>query len=188
MSMIYKMVFLGETGVGKTSICNRLTNDYFVENQEATIGASFVSHIINDVRLQIWDTAGQERYRSLTPMYYRGADVCVLVYDVSIESTFRRLRDWIKSIYDKGDNPLFVIIGNKIDCTRIISKEQAQMFAETINAFYFETSAKTGENVDECFLQIVKTIRHIPSRASIVETYSIPQPVKLDKKFSTKCC
>ena len=62
------------------------------------------------------------------------------------------------------------------------------MFAETINAFYFETSAKPGENVDECFLQIVKTVRHNPSRASVVDIYSIPQSVKLDKKFSTKCC
>ena len=105
-----------------------------------------------DVSLQIWDTAGQERFRSMAPMYYRQAKAAVCVFDMSNEETFHRLSGWVKILKEHADPSVVVgIAGNKCDKDNSFDKEQAKKFAEGINAKFFETSALTGEGVEELF-------------------------------------
>lgn len=107
----HKVVFLGETSVGKSSIVSRFTRDEFFEFQEPTIGAAFQSksiHLDNcSVRMEFWDTAGQERYRSLAPMYYRGASVAFIVYDITNPDTLNNAKYWINQIKNKGETKLY---------------------------------------------------------------------------------
>lgn len=144
----FKVVFLGETSVGKSSICLRLTCDRFNNYSESTIGASFMTYNVNNTFLEIWDTAGQERYRSLTPMYYRGAQACIMVYDITNRDSFQKIRDWMASIYKNNEDPLVLILGNKTDSqNREVTTEEGSEYAKMIGALFYETSAKTGDNI-----------------------------------------
>ena len=158
---IYKIVLLGNTGVGKTSICSRLTEHHVNTNQEATIGASFLTYVCQGTKLQIWDTAGQERYRALAPMYFRGSHGCILVFDVTNRSSFTELQTWYGSICANNCKPAIIVVGNKIDKARIISYKESKAFADSIDARYAETSAATGESVHQTFDTI---IRHLQER------------------------
>ncbi|XP_019463566.1 PREDICTED: ras-related protein Rab7-like isoform X3 [Lupinus angustifolius] len=138
-----KVIVLGDSGVGKTSLMNQYAYKKFSQQYKATIGADFVTKElqIDDklITLQIWDTAGQERFRSLGPAFYRGADCCVLVYDVNIHKTFDKLNNW-------HDEFLHQVTENKA----------REWCASRGNIPYFETSAKEGYNVDEAFLCVAK--------------------------------
>lgn len=114
-----KCVLVGESGVGKTAIVNRIARDDFVEDSEPTIGAAFVTHNVTlpdgVVRLDIWDTAGQERYRSLAPMYYRGAKVAVVVFAVDSKDSFDGAKQWVKELQRKADDGILIaLVGNKL--------------------------------------------------------------------------
>ncbi|ONI01967.1 hypothetical protein PRUPE_6G169600 [Prunus persica] len=150
---LLKVIVLGDSGVGKTSLMNQYVYKKFHRQYKATIGADFVTKElqIDDklVTLQVWDTAGQERFHSLGAAFYRGADCCVLVYDVNADPT------------DPEAFP-FVLLGNKIDVdggnSRAVSEKKAREWcASKGNIPYFETSAKEDYNVDEAFLCIAKT-------------------------------
>ncbi|KAK8797735.1 putative GTPase [Blastocystis sp. subtype 4] len=163
----YKIVLLGETAVGKSSIVQRYVRDQFLENQESTIGAAFLSQTIkidNDiVKFDIWDTAGQERYHSLAPMYYRGAKGAIVIYDITSRVTFARAKDWVTELKQNSNNPELVIAlaGNKCDLVenREVPKELAEEYAKEANIIFFEVSAKTKENIDLVFETIA---RHLP--------------------------
>ena len=169
LSHAVKLVLLGDSGVGKTSIALRFVHDSYHPFVEATIGATYLSRNVvlpeldepqrsssprKAVELKIWDTAGQERYQSLTPLYFRGAGAALLVYDVTKLHSYQTLQRWVRELKHTGpENVLLTIVGNKSDLTqeRTVSREDAEAYAESIGAVYMEVSAKTGENVKEVF-------------------------------------
>ena len=147
-----KIVLLGDSSVGKTTIINITQGKDFATDQQSTIGACFyIKKIkIDDtiVKLHIWDTAGQERFRSISPMYFRDADVIILVYAINNVTSFQSMRTWYQSIKDTCVTmPKILVFANKIDIEeRVVSKEDGAKFAQEINSPYFEISAKTMRN------------------------------------------
>jgi len=152
-----KVVLLGDTGVGKTSTVLRYVEQRFLTSSTPTIGASFLSKTIwvsgSRVKLQLWDTAGQERFRSLAPMYYRGAAAAVLVYDVTSADTFTKVKEWVKELRTNVfDDLILIICGNQIDRTaRNVDSQEAAEYAKSIGALFFETSAKNNIGIEEMF-------------------------------------
>lgn len=146
-----KIVFLGETGVGKTSLVTRISSDQFHGFQAATIGAAFTSVTCKTAKLQIWDTAGQERYLSLAPMYYRAADLAVVVYSINNPDTLYRLNYWLRELNKHVTKPITVIVvGNKSDLKNntcdLLRIKQSDMIRL---AGTLETSARTGAGISE---------------------------------------
>ena len=156
-----KIILLGDSYVGKTSLLLKYTDDYFSEVAIATIGAEYKEKMITlnnrNIRLQIWDTSGQERYRSIAQNFYRGSDGILLVFDVTNKESFENIKFWLN---DPQVDAKKILIGNKIDLEehRVISKEKMEKLGEKYNLNSFETSAKTGENVDTIFTEITKLI------------------------------
>ena len=160
----HKIIFVGDAGVGKTSIVGRIMDNPFKETYETSIGVDFCSKNIRykglSTKLQIWDSAGQERYKSLIPSYIRNSSIVFLVYDVSKKQTFKNIPEWI-SFIKKIEDSIIVLIGNKSDLTlpRIVPKELVEDYCKKNGIeYYFEASAKTGENVHEIFKNIVKNL------------------------------
>uniref|UniRef100_A0A6B2LJD6 Uncharacterized protein n=1 Tax=Arcella intermedia TaxID=1963864 RepID=A0A6B2LJD6_9EUKA len=161
-----KVVLLGDSGVGKTSLMNQYINKRFTNQYKATIGADFLTKevMVDDrlVTMQIWDTAGQERFHSLGLAFYRGADCCVLVYDVNVQQTFEHLDSWREEFLahcGRGDTETFpfVVLGNKIDKEqRVVSPKRAQAWCQAKGLPYFETSAKDSIYVDQAFQTVAK--------------------------------
>lgn len=161
----HKLVFLGDIYVGKTSIINRFMYESFDNNYQATIGIDFLSKTLylddRTVRLQLWDTAGQERFRSLIPNYIRDSSVAVIVFDITNKQTFISCDKWVEDVKnERGNDAVVVLVGNKIDKAeeRNVTKEEAEAKARSLDAFYIETSAKTGDNVKQLFKQIATTL------------------------------
>jgi len=164
--VLLKVIILGDSGVGKTSLMNRYVNQKFSAQYKATIGADFLTKevSINDkaVTMQIWDTAGQERFQSLGVAFYRGADCCALVYDLTVPKTFESLDSWrdeflIQAGPRNPDNFPFVVIGNKADLTdkRKVTEARAQQWCQSKNNVpYYETSASTAANVERAFQEV----------------------------------
>ena len=163
----YKVVLLGESGVGKSSIAQRYTKNEYSEFQESTIGASFLTKTIerednSRCRFEIWDTAGQERYHSLAPMYYRGAKGCVVVYDITSTQSFEKAQSWVNELQQSCSPDMIIsLVGNKLDRrhSRNVSPNDAEEYARNQDLLYTEVSAKTGEGVTELFDTLS---RHIP--------------------------
>ncbi|KAI9112696.1 hypothetical protein K1719_016362 [Acacia pycnantha] len=169
--ILLKVIVLGDSGVGKTSLMTQYIHKKFNQQYKATIGADFVTKElqIDDrlVTLQIWDTAGQERFQSLGVSFYRGADCCVLVYDVNVLRSFDTLDTWHEEFLKQANSPNprkfpFILLGNKIDIdggnSRVVSEKKAMDWcASKGNIPYFETSAKEDYNIDAAFLCIAKT-------------------------------
>eukprot|EP00672_Neobodo_designis_P025845 CAMPEP_0174851076 /NCGR_PEP_ID=MMETSP1114-20130205/21440_1 /TAXON_ID=312471 /ORGANISM="Neobodo designis, Strain CCAP 1951/1" /LENGTH=204 /DNA_ID=CAMNT_0016085583 /DNA_START=195 /DNA_END=809 /DNA_ORIENTATION=+ len=159
-----KIVLLGETAVGKSSVAARFVRDEFAQNHESTIGAAFLSHTVqlNEglVKLEIWDTAGQERYRSLAPMYYRNAVAALVVYDVTAPDSVRRAREWMRELKRTSDTIIIALLGNKVDLDdkRAVAKREGEEIAQEENVLFFETSAQSGHNVKEAFHAVAKKI------------------------------
>jgi len=161
----FKLVLLGDTSVGKSSIVIRFVKNQFSDLQEATIGAAFLTQTVplNDctVKFEIWDTAGQERYHSLAPMYYRGAAAAIIVYDITSQDTFTRAKSWVKELQRQGTQDVVIALaGNKIDREedRTIQAQEASAYATENNLIFMETSAKTNVNVRELFLSIARKL------------------------------
>ena len=163
-----QILLIGDSSVGKTSLIQRYANGIFKEEYLATVGLDYYTkqEMINNlnVLVKLWDTAGQERFKALTPNYFRNAEGVVLAYDVTNSESFENLKFWINSIKSNlGEKNIFIpiiIIGNKIDMEdmRDITKEDASKFAKENNYKYFETSAKTGEGVDEAIRDLVNQV------------------------------
>jgi len=156
-----KVVLLGDTGVGKSSLVLRFVQNNFKPFSESTIGASFMSKMImvsgKPIKFQIWDTAGQEKYHSLAPMYYRGAAAAIIVYDITRLSTFKTLKSWVEELRSQGPKDIAIAIaGNKADLgsKREVDTAIASAYAEEIGAMYLETSAKDDQNVHDIFVQL----------------------------------
>ena len=154
----YKLIFLGDQSVGKSSILNRFLNDTFTEDYQATIGLDFQSKNIQienqDIHLLLYDTAGQEKFRSLIPMYTRDANIILLVYDITNRDSFNHLPDWLKDLTNINvDEVIFAIVANKIDLNskREVTPEEGQKFADEHNFVFQEISAKTGTGFSDLF-------------------------------------
>ncbi|KAJ6254124.1 ras-related protein rab-5c [Anaeramoeba flamelloides] len=160
----FKLVLLGDSAVGKTSLVLRFCKDQYSEQQEPTIGCSFINHNVeigeNEVKLQIWDTAGQERFHSLAPMYYRGAKGALIVYDISSLESFEKAKDWVKELrYQGNPKAKIALVGNKLDLnSKKVDIEVAQNYATKAGLLFYETSAKTGMGVQEVFLGLAQSL------------------------------
>merc|ERR1711937_134777 len=161
----FKLVLLGDSAVGKSSLVLRFVRGQFFEYQESTIGAAFLTQTValNDttVKFEIWDTAGQERYHSLAPMYYRGAAAAIVVYDITNRDTFQRAKQWVKELQRQGNpNIVIALAGNKSDLNskRKVEPEEAESYANDNGIFFMETSAKTATNVNELFVAIARKL------------------------------
>ncbi|ORX49088.1 hypothetical protein DM01DRAFT_1262359, partial [Hesseltinella vesiculosa] len=164
-----KLVLLGESAVGKSSLVLRFVNREFAENREPTIGAAFLTQKchLNDrtIKFEIWDTAGQERFHSLAPMYYRCAQAAVVVYDITKSATLDKAKSWVKELQRQANQDIVIaLVGNKQDLVledeseRQVATEDAKAYAEEADLLFFETSAKSGENVDQVFAGIAEKI------------------------------
>lgn len=188
----YKVVFLGESSVGKSSIVTRFTRDEFYEFQEPTIGAAFQTKAVRldncTVKMEFWDTAGQERYRSLAPMYYRGAKVAFIVYDITNKDSLINAKSWLKEVERRGEpDCLLVLLGNKLDVneSRQVEREEVAVFSETNNIMFSEVSAKTGININEIMIRVAKELAlKMPSQDPKPDTFIIDN-VRHNTK---KCC
>lgn len=161
----FKLVLLGESAVGKSSLVLRFVKGQFHEFQESTIGAAFLTQTIcldeTTVKFEIWDTAGQERYHSLAPMYYRGAQAAIVVYDILNQDTFARAKTWVKELQRQASpNIVIALVGNKADLAnkRMVQTEEAESYASDNGLLFKETSAKTAVNVPELFEMIAKQL------------------------------
>lgn len=162
----YKLVFLGEQGVGKTSLITRFMYDTFNSQYAATIGIDFLSKTMylddKTIRLQLWDTAGQERFRSLIPSYMRDSNVAVVVYDISSNKSFQAIDKWVEDVkLERGSNVIIAVVGNKNDLNdkREVTTDEAELKAKKLGAsIFFETSTKTGHNVKLLFKKIAQLL------------------------------
>jgi small GTP-binding protein len=164
---IFKIILIGSSSVGKSSILQRYIQKVFNESYSCTIGVDFFMKSLDigdkSIKLQLWDTAGTEKFRSITTGYYRGANAAFVVFDLTSKPTFDCLDEWIQNYY-KYSNPdsekNVVLIGNKSDLVnrREVNEEDIEKFANNNNLMYFETSAKDGKNIDECFYFIAEKL------------------------------
>ncbi len=185
---LFKILVIGESSVGKTCLLLRYTEDTFNASHLATIGIDFKLKelMIDDklIKLQIWDTAGQDRYKSITKTYYKGSQGIVLVYDVTSMDTFEKIQHWIKQIENNASrNVKKVLVGNKCDKEeRQVSTEQGQKLADEKGIKFFETSAKTNENVKEMFEYLTNEIfRNYEEKEESIN-------IKKAKEEHHKCC
>ncbi|MBY8992261.1 MAG: GTP-binding protein [Candidatus Lokiarchaeota archaeon] len=162
----HKVIIVGPSAVGKTSLLNRFVHDEFVLRYKMTIGVDFLTKIIEyqpskSVKLHIWDIGGQERFKFLHRSFYDGAAGALILFDLSRQHTFSSMKTWLSEMRNIMDKEIpKVIIGNKIDLIpeigRIIEKSEVENYAKSENCFYMETSAKTGENVEKAFLELTQ--------------------------------
>jgi small GTP-binding protein len=157
-----KVVFLGESGVGKTAILKRYHQNSFSADFETTVGIDFFGRFLSingsTIHLLLWDTAGQEKYKALAPSYIRGCSIAVLVFDVTSPESYDAAVhevDHVRSI--RNDDAVLFLVANKIDLEGKVSLDAATQFAEDNNCVFFKTSAKTGENTDELFQRMAES-------------------------------
>ncbi|XP_039344553.1 ras-related protein Rab-6B isoform X1 [Mauremys reevesii] len=182
----FKLVFLGEQSVGKTSLITRFMYDSFDNTYQATIGIDFLSKTMyledRTVRLQLWDTAGQERFRSLIPSYIRDSTVAVVVYDITNLNSFQQTSKWIDDVRtERGSDVIIMLVGNKTDLAdkRQITIEEGEQRAKELSVMFIETSAKTGYNVKQLFRRVASAL---PGMESIQEKSKEGMiDIKLDK-------
>eukprot|EP01064_Diplonema_japonicum_P000232 TRINITY_DN1016_c0_g1_i1.p1 TRINITY_DN1016_c0_g1~~TRINITY_DN1016_c0_g1_i1.p1 ORF type:complete len:205 (+),score=37.07 TRINITY_DN1016_c0_g1_i1:67-681(+) len=164
---LMKCIIIGDCGTGKSCILHMFTEGRFLEDQTHTIGVEFGAKIIKvmgkDVKLQIWDTAGQEKYRSVTRSYYRAAAAGLIVFDLTDRKTFQSVEQWLADARRfAGEDIVVMLVGNKSDLSygdqRKVTTQEATQLANDKGMLYFETSAVTGEYVEEAFLKIAKSV------------------------------
>lgn len=164
---LFKILVIGDAGVGKTSLIRRFTKGYFSENTSATIGVDFAVKTLNihgdKVNLQCWDTAGQEKFRSITQSYYRNADAVIMVFDITNRGSFASIPQWLVDVQRyTSKNVIKVLVGNKTDlkgAIRKVSTRSAANLAEFEDLLYLETSAKWDDNVEMLFTELSEQLR-----------------------------
>jgi small GTP-binding protein len=180
-----KIIIVGDSGVGKTSLFTSFADQSYTGSHIPTIGVDFRLKRIQvgdqTVKLQIWDTAGLERYRALTANYFRGADVVCLVYDITCRESFANLKNWIRIIQQTTDEDfMYLVVGNKMDLTayRMVSDEEGALFASSISAGFFETSAKTFLHLTDVFLFMAQEVlkQGVKQQSRVLVMESEPKP------------
>lgn len=167
---LYKLVMVGDSGVGKSNILLRQTKDEFNLESRTTIGVEFATFIVSNkeignkkLKFQLWDTAGQERYRAITAAYYRGAVGVILVYDITKKTSFENIPKWLEEINKHTSDPIIYLVGNKQDLkhSRAIPVEEARKYADDHNMKFIETSALDGRGVREIFTDLASQLYKI---------------------------
>jgi small GTP-binding protein len=173
---LFKVVLIGDSGVGKSNLLSRFTRNEFNLESKSTIGVEFATRSMQiegrRVKAQIWDTAGQERYRAITSAYYRGAVGALLVYDIAKHLTFENADRWLKELRDHSDaNIVVMFVGNKTDLKhmRSVPTEEGKAFAEKNNLLFIETSALDSTNVESAFQQCLTDVYKIVSQREVLD-------------------
>jgi Ras-related protein Rab-11A len=202
---LFKVVLIGDSGVGKSNLLSRFTRNEFNLESKSTIGVEFATRSINvdgkTVKAQIWDTAGQERYRAITSAYYRGAVGALLVYDIAKHATYVNVTRWLKELRDHADsNIVIMLVGNKSDLKhlRAVPTDEAKAFATENGLSFIETSALDASNVESAFQTILTDIYRIVSSKSLEssstnieppkESISVGPSVDSNANQGSKCC
>jgi len=202
---LFKVVLIGDSGVGKSNLLSRFTRNEFNLESKSTIGVEFATRSINvdgkTVKAQIWDTAGQERYRAITSAYYRGAVGALLVYDIAKHATYVNVTRWLKELRDHADsNIVIMLVGNKSDLKhlRAVPTDEAKAFSAENGLSFIETSALDASNVESAFQTILTDIYRIVSSKSLEssntniepakETFKVGPSVEDNANKGGKCC
>ena len=163
--LLYKIIIIGDTCVGKSNILSRYLKDEFKEDSKSTVGVELGTKFVKvkgvGAKLQIWDTAGQERYKSITSSYYKGSHGCFIVYDITSETSFENVEKWYEQAQkDASKEVSIILVGNKCDLEneRKVSKEKGEEKAKSLNAPFFETSALSKINIDDIFKEMINNI------------------------------
>ncbi|KAI5120161.1 hypothetical protein M0805_003648 [Coniferiporia weirii] len=171
---LFKVVLIGDSGVGKSNLLSRFTRNEFNLDSKSTIGVEFATRTLEldgkTVKAQIWDTAGQERYRAITSAYYRGAVGALLVYDISKLPTYNNVQRWLKELRDHADsNIVIMLVGNKSDLNhlRAVPTDTAEAFASEQGLLFIETSALDASKVQDAFQRILSDIHRIVSAKTL---------------------
>ncbi|KAI3760515.1 hypothetical protein L1987_50910 [Smallanthus sonchifolius] len=171
---LFKIVLIGDSGVGKSNILSRFTRNEFCLESKSTIGVEFATRTLQvdgkTIKAQIWDTAGQERYRAITSAYYRGAVGALLVYDITKSQTFDNIQRWLRELRDHADsNIVIMMVGNKSDLShlRAVAEQDGQSLAEKEGLSFLETSALEAFNVEKAFQTVLTQIYHVISKKAL---------------------
>ncbi|KAF1863596.1 hypothetical protein Lal_00030662 [Lupinus albus] len=171
---VFKVVVIGDSAVGKTQILSRFAKNEFCFDSKSTIGVEFQTKTVTIngkvIKAQIWDTAGQERYRAVTSAYYRGALGAMLVYDITKRQSFDHVVRWVEELRAHADSSIVImLVGNKGDLVdqRLVPAEDAVEFAEEQGLFFSETSALSGDNVENAFLKLLEEINRVVSKKAL---------------------
>ncbi|XP_036414501.1 ras-related protein Rab-25b [Colossoma macropomum] len=200
-NFVFKVVLIGESGVGKSNLLSRFTKNEFNHDSRTTIGVEFSTRTVQleglTIKAQIWDTAGLERYRAITSAYYRGAVGALLVYDISKHLTYESAERWLKELYDHADPHIVVmLVGNKSDLSTIrsVPTEDAKDFAEKNGLLFMETSALESTNVETAFNNVLIEIHKKVSSKEVTRgsinavSLSSPKTAPADPQEEKKPC
>lgn len=200
-NFVFKVVLIGESGVGKSNLLSRFTKNEFNHDSRTTIGVEFSTRTVQlnglSIKAQIWDTAGLERYRAITSAYYRGAVGALLVYDITKHLTYESVERWLKELYDHADPHIVVmVVGNKSDLEseRSVPTEEAKDFAEKKGLLYLETSALESTNVEAAFNNVLSEIHRKVSSKEVtrgsISAVSLASHVPRadDQQGNKPCC
>ncbi|CAJ0936328.1 unnamed protein product, partial [Mesorhabditis belari] len=199
---LFKVVLIGDSGVGKSNLLARFTRNEFNLESKSTIGVEFATRSIQvegkTVKAQIWDTAGQERYRAITSAYYRGAVGALLVYDIAKHATYENVERWVKELREHADqNIVIMLVGNKSDLRhlRAVPTDEAKMYAERSQLSFIETSALDSTNVETACTNILTEIyrsasnRHVgDDRANVSIARGVDLVGRSNEQQNKKCC
>lgn len=193
MSRKFKVIVVGDSTVGKTSVVNYYVDRVACTDFVSTVGVDFRNKTLKidseEVTIQLWDTAGQEKFRSITKSYFRRADAISLIFNVNDRDTFRDISDWMKSIDEQMDKKVpIVLIGNKLDLGQEITYQEVEELAEKYNVQFFFTSAKTGEGIEECFTALAHAIVENLKKPKEPEEEDIKIDKYSEKKSGGKDC
>ncbi|XP_063172988.1 ras-related protein Rab-13 [Candoia aspera] len=190
---LFKLLLIGDSGVGKTCLIIRFSEDSFSGTYISTIGIDFKIRTVEvegkRIKLQVWDTAGQERFKTITTAYYRGAMGIILVYDITDEKSFENIQNWMKSIKENASAGVErLLLGNKCDMEvkRKVSRDQAEKLSREHGIKFFETSAKSSLNVEEAFNTLARDIL-LKSAKKSAQLPKRPLEVKASPKSGSKC-
>mmetsp|Transcript_4106 Transcript_4106/g.6168 ORF Transcript_4106/g.6168 Transcript_4106/m.6168 type:complete len:217 (+) Transcript_4106:42-692(+) len=178
-----KIILLGDSGAGKTTLCHFLMHKVFKSDTQSTIGVAYQKTKITldsgrEVELSLWDSAGQEKYRSIGPIYYRDADGAIVVYDITDQRSFEKAESWVDTLREMsgGTLPTCALVGNKLDLITtassdddqlVVEQDEAEALAQKHSMLYYQTSAKTGENVEQVFRELTnKVVEKLSRRRS----------------------
>ena len=198
--IVFKLLLLGDSSVGKTSILLKYISNKFDESSISTVGVDYMDKIIDynkfKIKLQIWDTSGEEKFRTITKNFYRNADGLLVVFDLTKKESYDHIRIWINEAKENNDKLKTILIGNKLDLKdeRIVAIDVAKQFAEKNNLKYIETSAKDGTNINESFQAIIDLLFDGKSSEEILNEFAerdsplcvVDDSMKVKKKKS--CC
>jgi Ras-related protein Rab-18 len=192
---LFKMLIIGDSGVGKSSILLRFCDDEFNEKQASTIGVDFKTKMMQvkekKLKLALWDTAGQERFRTLTSSYYRGAQGIILVYDCSSRATFEHVRFWQEEVrkYSTNQDAILMLIANKVDLANAeVTRQEGEEFAFANSMMFIETSAKTRQGIKQAFEEVVYKILDTPSLLQSTQPVGMRQTPNTQKAAEGCAC